>query len=67
MEIWNIGRCSGSVIEVISGKKLSEFMQEEIFEPLGMSDTAFWLPKEKQSSPCESIMKQYVMKMETEV
>jgi CubicO group peptidase (beta-lactamase class C family) len=23
-------------------------MQEEIFEPLGMSDTAFWVPKEKQ-------------------
>lgn len=39
----------GAESGVISGKKLSEFMQEEIFEPLGMSDTAFWLPKEKQS------------------
>ena len=39
----------GAVIEVVSGKRLSKFMQEEIFEPLGMKDTAFWVPKEKQS------------------
>ena len=39
----------GAVIEVVSGKRLSEFMREEIFEPLGMKDTAFWVPKEKQS------------------
>ena len=48
---WRYGTSAdvlGAVIEVISGKKLSEFMQEEIFEPLGMSDTAFWVPKEKQ-------------------
>lgn len=38
----------GAVIEVVSGKRLSEFMSEEIFEPLGMKDTAFWVPKEKQ-------------------
>lgn len=39
----------GAVIEVVTGKRLSKFMQEEIFEPLGMKDTAFWVPKEKQS------------------
>ena len=39
----------GAVIEVVSGKRLSKFMQEEIFEPLEMKDTAFWVPKEKQS------------------
>lgn len=39
----------GAVIEEVSGKSLSEFMKEEIFEPLGMKDTAFWVPKEKQS------------------
>lgn len=39
----------GAVIEVVTGKRLSKFLQEEIFEPLGMKDTAFWVPKEKQS------------------
>lgn len=48
---WRYGTSAdvlGAVIEVISGKKLSEFMKEEIFEPLGMNDTAFWVPEEKQ-------------------
>ena len=38
----------GAVIEVVSGMKLSEFMNERIFKPLGMSDTAFYVPAEKQ-------------------
>ena len=38
----------GAVIEVISGKRLGEFMEENIFQPLGMSDTAFFVPKEKK-------------------
>jgi CubicO group peptidase (beta-lactamase class C family) len=37
----------GRVIEVVSGKSLAEFMQERIFEPLGMSDTGFYIPIEK--------------------
>lgn len=37
----------GAVIELASGKKLSNFLQEEIFEPLGMVDTAFYIPQEK--------------------
>lgn len=48
---WKYGTSAdilGAVIEAASGKKLSEFMQEEIFEPLGMKDTAFWVPEEKQ-------------------
>jgi CubicO group peptidase (beta-lactamase class C family) len=31
----------GRLIEVVSGKKLSEFFKERIFEPLGMKDTSF--------------------------
>ena len=31
----------GAVIEKASGMKLGEFMKKEIFEPLGMNDTAF--------------------------
>ena len=48
---WRYGTSAdvlGAVIEAVSGKKLSEFMQEEIFEPLKMNDTAFWVPEEKQ-------------------
>jgi len=37
----------GYLIEVISGKPLDQFFQEEIFEPLGMTDTYFYLPDSK--------------------
>lgn len=37
----------GAVIEVASGKDLNTFLREELFEPLGMSDTHFFLPQEK--------------------
>jgi CubicO group peptidase (beta-lactamase class C family) len=39
----------GRLIEVISGKRLGEYLAEIIFEPLGLNDTAFYVPKEKQS------------------
>jgi CubicO group peptidase (beta-lactamase class C family) len=39
----------GRVIEVISGMKLDEFFQKEVFEPLQMHDTAFYVPAEKLS------------------
>lgn len=39
----------GAVIEAVSGKKLSNFMEERIFKPLGMNDTAFYVPQEKQN------------------
>ena len=38
----------GAVIEVASGKPLADFLREELFEPLGMKDTAFWVPEEKR-------------------
>lgn len=37
----------GAVIEVVSGQKLSEYLKQNIFEPLGMKDTAFYVPKDK--------------------
>ena len=37
----------GALVEVISGKPFDRFLQEEIFEPLGMTDTAFAVPSEK--------------------
>lgn len=39
----------GAVIEVASGMKFSNFLKENIFEPLGMKDTDFWVPSEKQN------------------
>lgn len=40
---------AGALVERVSSKKLSEFLSEEFFIPLGMSDTAFYVPKEKQN------------------
>lgn len=37
----------GAVIEVISGKKFGDFLRDELFEPLGMKDTDFYVPEEK--------------------
>lgn len=37
----------GAVIEVVSGKKFGDFLREELFEPLGMTDTDFYVPEEK--------------------
>ena len=39
----------GAVIEVLSGKTLGEYLKENIFDPLGMKDTGFYVPAEKQS------------------
>lgn len=38
----------GAVIEVLSGKTLGEYLQENIFDPLGMKDTGFFVPAEKR-------------------
>ncbi|HOI54967.1 MAG TPA: serine hydrolase domain-containing protein [Phycisphaerae bacterium] len=34
----------GRVVEVVAGCPFDEFLQDRIFEPLGMTDTAFWVP-----------------------
>lgn len=50
-ERWLYGFCAdilGAVIEVISGKRFSDFLKDEIFHPLGMTDTDFYVPEEKQ-------------------
>ncbi len=37
----------GRVVEAVSGKRLNDFMQERIFRPLKMVDTAFHVPADK--------------------
>jgi len=39
----------GYLVEVVSGMTLDEFFRKKIFEPLGMKDTYFYLPKEKRN------------------
>ena len=39
----------GYLVEVVSGLSLDQFFRKNIFEPLGMKDTYFYIPKEKQS------------------
>jgi len=37
----------GYLVEKLSGKSLDQFFRERIFQPLGMNDTYFYLPKSK--------------------
>ena len=37
----------GYLIEVLAGKPFADVLAERIFEPLGMTDTAFWVPPAK--------------------
>jgi len=49
-ECWNYSLSTdviGYLIEVMSGRSLPEFLREEIFEPLGMVDTAFAIAPDK--------------------
>lgn len=39
----------GAVIEVATGMKFSEYMRKRILDPLGMEDTGFFVPEDKQS------------------
>jgi CubicO group peptidase (beta-lactamase class C family) len=49
-EAWLYNTCSdiqGVLVARVSGQPLPEFLDERIFEPLGMTDTGFWVPAEK--------------------
>lgn len=37
----------GGIIEIVTNKKFSQFLKEEIFDPLEMKDTDFFVPKSK--------------------
>ncbi len=39
----------GYLVEVTSGMSLDQFFRKKIFDPLGMKDTYFYLPQEKQN------------------
>lgn len=49
-EMWCYGVAAdilGAVVQVVSGKRYGQFLQDEIFGPLGMKDTGFFVPEEK--------------------
>ncbi len=51
-EAWQYGLSTdvlGYLVEVVSGMSLDQFFRQRIFQPLGMKDTYFYLPKEKRS------------------
>jgi CubicO group peptidase (beta-lactamase class C family) len=51
-EKWNYSastRVLGLIIEKVTGQDLESWYQEHIFRPLGMVDTSFAVPKDKQS------------------
>ena len=47
----------GRVIERVSGQRLSEFLDERLFKPLNMVDTAFCVPANKLSRLAEPLAK----------
>ena len=50
-EYWAYGVSAdvlAAIIEVVSGMKYGEFLKKELFDPLGMKDTAFYVPIEKR-------------------
>ena len=50
-ERWMYGTSAdilAAVIEKLAGMPYGEFLKKEIFEPLGMNDTGFYVPAEKQ-------------------
>ncbi|MBP7348645.1 MAG: beta-lactamase family protein [Butyrivibrio sp.] len=38
----------GAVVETVSGMRFGEFLQKELFDPMEMNDTGFWIPEEKK-------------------
>lgn len=49
--IWEYSRATdlaGALVEAVSGQALGEFLQRHILDPLGMRDTAFSVPQDKQ-------------------
>ena len=46
---WNYGISTdivGRLVEILSGLRLDEYLRREVFEPLGMVDTGFFVPEE---------------------
>ena len=49
----------GALVEQVSGMSFGEFLKKELFEPLEMSDTGFWVPEEKRHRLARIYMTDY--------
>lgn len=57
---WEYSRSTdvlGRLVEVISGQPLGTFLKARILEPLGMADSAFWVPQPQQGRIAEPFAK----------
>ena len=47
----------GRVVEAASGMRLADFLEERLFKPLRMTDSAFWVPSAKAARLAETMEK----------
>lgn len=45
---------AGALVERVDGRPFARFLKEELFDPLGMKDTAFFVPPEKRGRRAEA-------------
>jgi CubicO group peptidase (beta-lactamase class C family) len=58
--VWDYGfglDVLGQVVEKVSGQKLGKYLEENILKPLGMTDTAFFIPPEKAARYAKALSK----------
>jgi CubicO group peptidase (beta-lactamase class C family) len=56
-EVWEYGHSTdvlGRIVEIVSGMSLGRLLQERVFAPLGMVDTAFYTPADKLERRAEA-------------
>lgn len=56
--VWDYGQSTdvlAQIIEIVSGQPLDVFLQENIFVPLGMTDTGYWVPAEGADRVAEQL------------
>ncbi len=46
----------GGIVEAVSGKRFGRFLKEELFEPLDMKDTGFFVPQSKRERRAQRYM-----------
>lgn len=51
----------GIVLQRVSGQSLEQFLRARLFEPLGMTNTSFFVPPEKQ----DRFTTAYILNLET--
>lgn len=55
---WTYGASAdvlSAIVETVSGKRYGQFLQQEIFEPLGMVDTGFWLSEAQRGRLAKTV------------